>query len=83
MKLTKEGILDKEVVVYGWIRKHRKQKKVGFIENGTWAPMAAKVMNEKLSKCKNLEIIDTTVKLLSSLDSNATKQIEELAEKLV
>ena len=44
--------------------------------------MAAKVMAEKLSKCKNLEIIDTNVKLLSSLDDNAKKQIEELAEKL-
>lgn len=66
----------------GLVERGFQNKKVGFIENGTWAPMAAKVMNEKLSKCKNLEIIDTTVKLLSSLDSNATKQIEELAEKL-
>ena len=66
----------------GLVERGYQNKKVAFIENGTWAPMAAKVMAEKLSKCKNLEIIDTNVKLLSSLDDNAKKQIEELAEKL-
>ena len=66
----------------GLVERGYQNKKVAFIENGTWAPMAAKVMADKLSKCKNLEIIDTNVKLLSSLDDNAKKQIEELAEKL-
>ena len=66
----------------GLVERGYQNKKVAFIENGTWAPMAAKVMTEKLSKCKNLEIIDINVKLLSSLDDNAKKQIEELAEKL-
>ncbi len=66
----------------GLVERGYQNKKVAFIENGTWAPMAAKVMAEKLSKCKNLEIVDTNVKLLSSLDDNAKKQIEELANKL-
>ena len=66
----------------GLVERGYQNKKVAFIENGTWAPMAAKVMTEKLSKCKNLEIVDTNVKLLSSLDDNAKKQIEELANKL-
>ena len=66
----------------GLVERGYQNKKVGFIENGTWAPMAAKVMAEKLSKCKNLEIVDTNVKLVSKLDDNAIKQIEELASKL-
>ena len=66
----------------GLVERGYQNKKVGFIENGTWAPMAAKVMNEKLSKCKNLEIIDIVVKLVSRLDDNSIKQIEELANKL-
>ena len=68
--------------IEGLVERGYQNKKVGFIENGTWAPMAAKVMNEKLSKCKNLEIIDTVVKLVSRLDDNSVKQIEELANKL-
>ncbi len=68
--------------IEGLVERGYQNKKVGFIENGTWAPMAAKVMNEKLSKCKNLEIIDTVVKLVSRLDDNSIKQIEELANKL-
>ncbi len=68
--------------IEGLVERGYQNKKVGFIENGTWAPMAAKVMNEKLSKCKNLEIIDIVVKLVSRLDDNSIKQIEELANKL-
>ena len=57
-------------------------KKIGIIENGTWAPMASKVILEKLSKSKNIEVLDPVVKLTSKLDDNSIKQIEELANKL-
>lgn len=55
---------------------------VGLIENGTWAPSAAKVMKEMLSKCKNLTFTDTTVRILSALNQDSKTQIEALAQEL-
>ncbi len=55
---------------------------VAFIENGSWAPMATKVMKGMLEKCKNLTYTDGTVKLLSALNEESRAQIEALAEEL-
>lgn len=55
---------------------------VALMENGSWAPLAAKVMKEMLSKCKNLTFPETTVKILSSLNEDSISQIDALAEEL-
>ena len=55
---------------------------IGLIENGTWAPAAAKVMKEMLSKWKNLTFTDTTVRILSALNQDSKAQIEALAQEL-
>ena len=55
---------------------------IGLMENGTWAPNAAKVMKEMLSKCKNLTFTDTTVRILSALSQDSKAQIESLAQEL-
>ena len=55
---------------------------VAFMENGSWAPRATKVMGEMLSKSKNLTLCDTTVRILSALNADSTAQIEALAEEL-
>ena len=55
---------------------------IGLKENGTWAPNAAKVMKEMLSKCKNLTFTDTTVRILSALSQDSKAQIESLAQEL-
>ena len=55
---------------------------VAFMENGSWAPLAAKVMKEMLQKSKNLTYADTTVKILSALNAESTAQVEALAEEL-
>ncbi len=55
---------------------------VAFIENGSWAPLAAKVMKEMLSKCKNINYAETTVKILSSLNDESKKQLDDLANEL-
>lgn len=55
---------------------------VAFIENGSWAPMAAKVMKGMLEKSKNLIYTDTTVKILSALDEDSSAQLESLATEL-
>ena len=55
---------------------------VGFIENGSWAPMATKVMLGMLEKCKNLQYTQATVKILSAMNDENVAQIEALAEEL-
>lgn len=55
---------------------------VAFIENGSWAPLAAKVMKGMLEKSKNLNYAETTVKILSALNDESTAQLNSLAEEL-
>ncbi len=55
---------------------------VAFVENGSWAPMAAKVMRSMLEQCKNLTYTDTTVTLLSALNEKSEAQVEALVKEL-
>ena len=55
---------------------------VAFIENGSWAPMAAKVMKQMLSEAKNLIFVEDEVHIKSALDSESTAQLEKLARAL-
>ncbi|MBE6760904.1 MAG: MBL fold metallo-hydrolase [Ruminococcaceae bacterium] len=55
---------------------------VAFIENGSWAPLATKVMKEMLSKSKNLTFCDTTVKILSALSEESSADLDKLANEL-
>jgi len=55
---------------------------VALIENGSWAPMASKVMREMLSKCKNLTFTDTTVKILSALNDDSKAQLDSMVDEL-
>lgn len=56
---------------------------VGFIENGSWAPTAAKVMKVMLEECKNITFCETDVKILSALNENSLSQIDILAKELI
>ena len=55
---------------------------VAFVENGTWAPTAAKCMAKMLEGSKNLTFANTTVKILSALSDDSKAQIAALAEEL-
>ncbi len=55
---------------------------VGLMENGSWAPVAAKFMMKYLEGSKNLTFTDTTVKIFSALDDNSRAQVEALAKEL-
>ncbi len=55
---------------------------VALMENGSWAPLAAKVMREMLVKSKNITFTDTSVKLLSALNEESKTQLEALAAEL-
>ena len=55
---------------------------VGLVENGSWAPVAAKMMRKLLESSKNLTFTDTTVKIFSAMNEENRAQIEALAEEL-
>lgn len=55
---------------------------VAFIENGSWAPVAARIMKSRLENCKNLSFADTTVKIMSALNDESIAQIQALASEL-
>jgi len=55
---------------------------VGLIENGSWAPLAAKVMKGMLSECKKINWLDTTVKIMSAVDQENRDQMEAMASEL-
>ena len=55
---------------------------VALMENGSWAPVAAKTMRAMLEGCKNLAFAENTVKILSALSEDSKAQIEALADEL-
>ena len=55
---------------------------IGFIENGTWAPAAAKIMKAMFEKSKNINYIDTTVTLRSAMTEENAEAIDRMAEEL-
>ncbi|MBO5981913.1 MAG: flavin reductase, partial [Clostridia bacterium] len=55
---------------------------VAFIENGSWAPLAAKVMKDMLSAGKNITFAENTVKILSALNEESTQKLNDLAQEL-
>ena len=55
---------------------------VAFVENGSWAPMAAKVMTRMLEGCKNLTIAENVVKIFSALSADSRQQIADLSAEL-
>ena len=58
------------------------KRTVGLIENGSWAPMAAKVMKKMLEGCKDITWLNTTVKIMSSLSQENMDQLEAMAAEL-
>ena len=56
---------------------------IGFIENGSWAPIAAKVMKKMFETSKNITFTDTTVKIFSAMNEENRQQIEALANELM
>ncbi|MBR3790076.1 MAG: FprA family A-type flavoprotein, partial [Clostridia bacterium] len=59
-----------------------KNRTIGFIENGSWAPVATKVMTKMLEKCKNLTYTESTVRIMSALSEDSEKQLKALADEL-
>ena len=63
--------------------KNFQNRKVGIIENGSWAPQAGKLMTAHFEEMKNITIVDPKVTIKSSLKEESRKTLEELADAMV
>ena len=63
--------------------KNYQNKKVGIIENGTWAPMAGKAMKDIISTMKNITVCENTVSIKSKLNETSRIQLEALATEIL
>lgn len=64
------------------LERNYQNRTIGFIENGSWAPMAAKVMRNMFEKSKNVNFTNTVVQIKSAVNEESRKQIEELAKEI-
>ena len=64
------------------VERNFQNRTVALIENGSWAPMAAKLMRESLEKCKNLTFAENVVSILSTLNDESSAQLENLTKEL-
>ena len=64
------------------VERNFQNRKIAFIENGSWAPCATRVMKCMLTRCKNLDFYHTEPKIISALNNISTAQIEALAREL-
>ena len=67
--------------INGLIERGYKKRKVGIIENGSWAPAAAKTIKKMLEECKELTFADETVTIHSALNDESILQIKRLARE--
>ncbi len=68
--------------IYHLTERGFQNRTVGLIENGSWAPLAAKVMREMMSGCKNISWLDTAVKIKSAVKGENLEQIESMSDEL-
>lgn len=64
------------------VERSYQNRTIALMENGSWAPMAAKAMRAKLEVCKNITFTENTVQIRSSMNEENKAQIEALAEEL-
>lgn len=60
-----------------------KNRKIGLIENGSWAPAAAKIMRAAFEKSENIEFCPTTVKIVGAVSEENEEQIRSLAKEII
>lgn len=68
--------------IHNIVERNYQKRTVAFIENGSWAPTAAKVMKNMLESCKNINYAETTVSIKSALTSENIDDLNKLAEEL-
>ena len=63
--------------------KNFQSRKIGLMENGSWAPQAARLMRARLEEMKNLTLCPTAVSIRSALNEGSRQQLEQLADELL
>lgn len=63
--------------------KNYQKRKIGIIENGTWAPSAGRCMKEIISKMKDIEVVEPMVTIRSTLNEETKEKIKELAKEIL
>ena len=71
------------IFIEGITERNYQNRTIAFIENGSWAPMAAKVMTGMFEKSKNLTILEESVKITSALNEESKTQLDALTEALL
>lgn len=69
--------------IYELKERNFQNRTIALIENGSWAPAAAKIMKEQLSGCKNLSFTETNVRILSALSEENKEQLKAMAKELL
>lgn len=65
------------------VERNYQNRRIGFVQNGSWAPVSGKLMKEKLSGCKNLEFVEPMVNLVSSKLEVNEAEIDALVEAML
>lgn len=69
--------------IHALIERNYKNRTIGFIENGSWAPTANKIMKQMLEKSQDIVFIDSNVTIKSALNNESLKELENLSNKLI
>ena len=69
--------------IYHLLERGYKKRTIGFIENGSWAPAAAKVMRKMLDEAKEIDFLENTVSIKSALNDDSREQIDKLATEIM
>lgn len=64
------------------VERNYQNRTIAFIENGSWAPMAVKVMKGMLEKCKNINYLEESCTILSAVTSQNEQTLQQMAKKL-
>lgn len=72
-----------KVFIDALIERNYQKKKLAFIENGSWGPMANKIMKAMFEKCKDITYLDTNITILSSINDKNIAEIDSLAAELL
>lgn len=68
--------------IHGLVERNFQNRTVAFIENGSWSPLATKVMKGLLENCKNLHYAENSVRIVSALNEESAAQVDALASEL-
>ena len=68
--------------IHGLVERNYQNRTIAFIENGSWTPIAARVMCEMFANSKNITFAENTVTIMSALDEKSMPQLDALAAEL-